>query len=78
MSKKEKTLYVTKRHNGFGKHNYYYNEYRDEGDEVVKYRIHTSKFFDGKENEWSTDESKVDAWKKDDANMPEWLKALLK
>ncbi len=70
-------IYTTREWKGYGKHDYYWNEYRDEGDKVVKYKCSRSKFFDGKENEWYTEERVVDSWDKDDPNMPSWLKKYL-
>lgn len=68
-----KTIYRTNDWNGYGKQNYYWNEYRLEGDTVEKYKCHQQKFFDGDENVWNHEENLVDSWSKDDSSMPDWI-----
>lgn len=67
------TIYKTNQWDGYGKQNYYWHEYRLEDDEVVKYKCHNFKFFDGDENNWEYEERVVASWKTDDPNLPEWL-----
>lgn len=71
---KEKTVYTTNEWKGYGKQNYYWNEYRTEGNKVNKYHCNRHKHFDGHESEWMYTEDKVISWNKDDNNMPDWLK----
>ncbi len=77
---KKKTVYSTNEWNsgrGSSK-SYTHNEYYDEGDKVTKYKVTRSKVFDGKENEWRTNETFQDSWDKNDSSMPDWLKNKVK
>ena len=63
------TIYTTNEWNGYGKQNYYWNEYRLEGNSIVKYKCNRHKFFDGNENNWEESETEVASWNINDSNL---------
>lgn len=72
-----KKIYETKEWKGYGKQNYYHNEYRTDEEKVYKVKCNRRKVFDGKENNWETSEKVTGSWKKTDSSLADWLKDLL-
>ena len=70
-------IYETNEWKGYGKQNYYSNEYVLEDDEVVKYKCNRFKTFDSDGSYWANEKRKVDSWDVDDPEMPDWLKEYL-
>ncbi|WP_438831587.1 hypothetical protein [Streptococcus pluranimalium] len=67
-------IYKTNSWSGYSKGSSYWNEYRLEGNRIIKYKCSSIKFFDGNENVRETEETEVDSWGLDDESMPEWLR----
>lgn len=67
------TIYVTDQWKGFGKQNYFWNEYRFESGKVFKFKCHKHKHFDGDENAWLENEELIESWEITDPAIPEWL-----
>lgn len=67
-------IYETQEWKGYGKQNYYWNEYWRDGDRIIKFKCHRFKFFDGDESNWEEEKNEEDSWAIDDSSMPDWLK----
>ena len=52
----EMVIYTTNEWKGYGKQNYYWNEYRLEGDVVKKYKCHRRKFFNDYQHDRNLDD----------------------
>lgn len=68
------TIYVTGEWPCHGKQHYGWNEYRLEGDRVVRYKCYRQKVFDNDEGGWIKRERVDVSWEIDDPNIPEWLR----
>ncbi len=68
------TVYTTCDHMRDGNRRYYHNEYRTEGEEVVKYICHQQMNLDDKGEKWLTLEESVDSWNYDDPDLPELVR----
>ena len=71
-------IYTTREWKGYGKQNYFWNEYHKKGNKIFKYKCNRRKFFDGHENNWETSKEKVESWLINSPLLPEWLKKFIK
>jgi len=75
----EKVLYTTNEWKGYGKQNYYKNQYKLIGDKIVKYKLNRFKSFDGHESEWVHTAKEVASYAIDELDIAglDWLKKFL-
>lgn len=72
-----KKVYTTNEWKGYGKQNYYWNEYRTDGETITKVKCNRHKHFDGNESTWVENETEETSWDINDPNMPNWLNKYL-
>ena len=72
-----KKVYTTNEWKGYGKQNYYWNEYETDGTTVTKVKCNRHKSFDGKESNWVESKAEEASWDINDPNMPSWLNKYL-
>ena len=63
-------VYKGSEYKGYGKQNYYRDVIEVNGREVLYYKHHRYKSFDGKENEWNEEDKLEGSWDIDDENIP--------
>ena len=78
LEKHGKLIYRTNEYKGYGKQNYYNNDYYQDGDEVVKVKHNRHKHFDGHENEWVESDTEIEKWMTDSPDLPEWIRKYLR
>jgi len=69
-------LYETREWKGYGK-SCFWNEYWLKDNVITKFKCSRTKFFDGKENVWSTGKKVMESWKIGSSIIPEWLKKIV-
>lgn len=74
----KKKIYETQEWKGYGKQNYYHNEYFQDKDIITKFKCNRRKFFNGEENEWLETKREEISWNKGDSDIPSWLKKHIK